>query len=295
MAPPLTLLTLPPEIRSVIWQYLFDTPRLVAIRCPRRCRLRQSRVDKDDPSGILYACRLLREEAVPSFFAVNTLKFRHTSEVLEFLGDPDLDPHIKHNIMRIAVDDGDVMDHRALVVSQVTAIWKTFTMMPGLRALEFRVWARSDNAHYLTNLEKLCGHWKSLKNHRDAIFNHDFSNTQDYSDLALTDPQQVLAMTAMETASVHVGIHESKQKYTTAGLSRLTQPDNVHLHVCNLLLSKDANEKRNLDCAKNAVVQRMKVAGANHINDDNVLERLTWAADDFPSLMNPRAVGERYR
>jgi hypothetical protein len=75
----------------------------------------------------------------------------------------------------------------------------------------------------------------------------------------------------------------------------LTQPDNVHLHVCNLLLSKDANEKRNLDCAKNAVVQRMKVAGANHINDDNVLERLTWAADDFPSLMNPRAVGERYR
>lgn len=292
---PPTLLTIPPEIRSVILQYLFDTPRLIPIRCPSRCRLRQSRVDKDDPSGILYVCRLLREEAVPPFFDVNTLRFRHTSEILEFLDDPELDPRIKYNITRIVVDDGDVMDLTAFKSSQFSAIWNTFTKMPNLRALETRIWARSDNAHYLSNLRQLCKHWKEMKKARVQIFDGDFSRTTSYSDFVLADPQQGLAMNAMQDANLHLTIHEAREKYTTSTMMRLTQPEDVHLHVCNFLLSKNPNEKRKLDCAKNAVLQRMKVAGATHIKDDNVLERLTWSVDDFPWLINARPIGERYR
>ena len=301
MSSPPTLLTVPPEIRSVILQYLFDTPRLIPVRCPSRCRLRQSRVDKDDPSGILYVCQLLREEAVPPFFNVNTLRFRHTSEILEFLDDTGLDPRLKYNITRIVVDDGDVMDLSAFKSSQFSAISNTFTKMPNLQALETRIWARSDNAHYLSNLRKLCKHWKEMKKARLPVSAKARSPTTSYFDVVLNDPQpglsdqeQDLAMNAMQNANLHLTIHESKEKYATSAMSRLTQPEDVHLHVCNFLLSKCPYEKRKLDCAKNAVLQRMKVAGATHIQDDNVLERVTWSVDDFPWLINSRPFGERY-
>lgn len=287
------LMTLPPEIREIILTYLFDTPRLVHIRCPSHCRLRQSRIDKDDPSGILYVCRLLRQEAIPPFFAVNTLRFRHSSEILDYLTDPRLDPRISYNLTRIAVDDGDVMDLEALKLAQATAILTTFTMAPRLRALEFRAWARTDNEHYLTNLNELYEFWEFIKTARYGDSTGNAPDAVAFHDLVTDGQHRTLVMDIVRSAGFHVIVQDSKEKYSSAALSRLTQPDGVYLHVCNLLLSKKRNEERKLECAKNAVSQRMKVAGATHIKDENVLERITWG--DSTLLDAGRVVlGERY-
>jgi hypothetical protein len=278
------LLTLPPELREIILCNLFDTPRLVPIRCPSRCRLRQSRIDKDDPSGILYACRLLRQESVPKFFAKNTLRFRHSREILEFLGDRKLDPRVKFNITRIAVDDGDIMDLAQLQKAQSDIILNTFPLMPSLRAIEFRVWARTDNEHFYNNLNQLYEYWKSIKLARDtnSAMQPDSANAPD------------AAVSILRSQGIHVSLHKSKEKYSSSTLYRLTQPENVHLYVHNLLLSRCPQENRKLDCAKMAVYQRMKNAGATHIKDENVLERLSWKIEDFPSLSSGRSLGERY-
>lgn len=296
MGSSLGLLDLPPEIRDLILVHLFDTPRLVYLKCPSRCRLRQSRVDKDDPSGALYTCRLLRQEAIPPFLAVNTLRFRHSADILDFLADTKIDARLRQNITRVAVDDGDIMDLQAITWAQVNAIAEAFTNMPRLRCLEFRGWARTDNAHYLSNLNKLSDLWSLMKQARTAEPGSDTPDNTAYSDFVAKGNHYNLAMSALQTAAVHVSTHDSREKYATESPSRLTQPDDVNLQVCTLLLSKNAAEPRLLGGAEDAVAQRMKVAGATHIKDDNVLERLSWSASEWPwiDLSNPRALGERY-
>ena len=287
-----SLLALPPEIRELILFHLFDQSRLIHLRCPKHCRLRASRTDKDDASGVLSTCRLLRHEAAPVFLSVNVVRFRHSSDILEFLGDPRVSDIIKENITRIVVDDGDIMDLAALKATQMNAL-RVFTAMPRLRVLEFRAWARTDNAHYLANLNHLAGHWNLLKVASEA--------SGDHHCLAEGDPDGD-ALDPLRSARLCVTIHESQEKYSTStdstpGQTGPGRPNNdVNLKVCNLVLSKNTNEQPILSGAKEAVAQRMKVAGATHIKDDNVLERLTWGADELPwiDMNNPRPLGERY-
>lgn len=299
MASQASLMALPSEIRELILIHLFDTSRLYHIRCPKHCRLRASRLDKDDASGILSTCRLLRHEAMPIFFDVNVLRFRHSSDILEFLGDSQISHLVKENITRIVVDDGDIMDVPALKWAQVNAVG-IFAAMPRLQALEFRAWARTDNGHYLANLNALSHLWELIKECRATTGTIMLPAIRPDQYFTLKDvwwPFQ-FAIDALKSAQVHVTISQSQEKYETAPRTVYSgmPASDTNLKVCNLLLSKNANEQRILSCAKEAVAQRMKVAGAAHIKDDNVLERLTWGVDEFHwiDMANPRALGERY-
>lgn len=294
-------MALPSEIRELILIHLFDKSELLHLRCPKRCRLRSSRVDKDDVSGILSTCRLLRQEAVPVYFAVNVIRFHNSSDILDFLGDAKISPVIKENITCMVVDDGDIMDLAALKWAQVNAT-EAFTAMPRLRVLEFRAWARTDNAHYLANLNHLAEFWVSMKKKQLIVTPCAAPENATYYDLvAGPNPYGSAMLDALNSASVHVTIHESQEKYSTEESpprpSAYNQNSDVDLKVCNLLLSKNANERESiLGGAKMAVTQRLKVAGASHIKDDNVLERLTWGKDEWCwiDVDNPRALGERY-
>jgi hypothetical protein len=64
--PTSTLLTLPPEIRTAIYSHLFDSPFPIHLRTPSHRRLKCSRIDKDDPRGILAACMQLAVKLCPS-------------------------------------------------------------------------------------------------------------------------------------------------------------------------------------------------------------------------------------
>ena len=87
MAQTPTLLNLPPEIRTAIYHHLFAVPYPIHLRTPSQRRLRCSRIAKQDPRGILSTCQQLRREALPIFFSLNMLVFRHTVDALEFLND----------------------------------------------------------------------------------------------------------------------------------------------------------------------------------------------------------------
>ncbi|ETN37249.1 uncharacterized protein HMPREF1541_08240 [Cyphellophora europaea CBS 101466] len=286
------LMNLPSEIRELILLHLFDTPQLIHLRSPAHCRLRASRIDKDDASGALSVARLLRQEAVPIYFTVNTLVFRHTSDVLEFMSDVRISQGVKDNISRIAVDDGDVMDLGQLKDAQLSVIDSTFTHLPRLQVLEFRAWARTDNAHYLGNLNSLAVFWETLE--KDGPPTTSKAALSAYMNAMIVNSYYLSAKNAMRKTRVNITIKEAQEKYT-AGRQNL--PDNVSLKVCNMVLSKAPGVLPVLGGAKEAVQQRMKVAGATHIKDDNVLERLSWDTDEWHWIdpTNPRSLGERYR
>jgi hypothetical protein len=272
-------LSLPPEIRTIIFHHLFENRRLAHLRSPSHRRLRAARTDKEDTSGVLQTCRLLRQEAIPPFYSRSTLVFRHSTDVLEFLKDSGLSGSIRENVAHIAVDDGDVKDVKSVRESQKVTILQTFAHLPRLKMLEFRVYARTDNADWLRNLNSLHNFWVLLtveitsKRMGFFIVDEDSSSKDVISELALR---------LMDIPDLKVSLARSQAKYQAA---RMNIPDQTDLVVRNLVLCRGAQGKAlmapALGGAEAAVASRILVTGAMHIADDNILERKNWTEEDL--------------
>jgi hypothetical protein len=272
-------LSLPPEIRTIIFHHLFEHGRLVHLRSPSHRRLRAARTDKGDTSGVLQTCGLLRQEAIPSFYSRSTLVFRRSTDVLEFLKDSSLSGSVQENVSHIAVDDGDVKDVKCVRESQKVTILQAFAYLPRLKMLEFRVYARTDNADWLRNLNSLHNFWVLLTveitSKRMGFFIVDEDNDS-------KDVISELALKFIDNPDINVSIARSQAKYQAA---RMNIPDSTDLVVRNLVLRRGAQGANPilpaLGGAEAAVASRILVTGAMHIADDNILERKNWTDEDL--------------
>ncbi|KIX01616.1 uncharacterized protein Z518_09342 [Rhinocladiella mackenziei CBS 650.93] len=141
-----TLLTLPPEVRNLIYKFAFQQPTPLRLRSPSQRRLRPSRPAKDDTRGLLDTCQLIRSEAVTLYYSLNPLVFRSTEDVLAFMSDPNIHPLIKPSLTHIAVDFGDSTDADSILKDHISLVDSCVGSLPRLRALETRFYARTLDA-----------------------------------------------------------------------------------------------------------------------------------------------------
>ena len=151
---PSLLLTLPAEVRNLIYKFAFTQPNPMRLRSPTKRRLRPSRPAKDDARAFLDTCRLIRSEAITLYYSLNPLVFRSTEHVLSFISDPTIHPHIKLSITHIAVDFGDTTDADAILKDHIQLVDRCLGDLPRIKALETRFYARTldsySSAHFQT-------------------------------------------------------------------------------------------------------------------------------------------------
>ncbi|KIW56422.1 hypothetical protein PV05_05086 [Exophiala xenobiotica] len=152
---PSTLLSLPPEVRNLIYRFAFQESEPLRLRCPSQRRLRPSRPGRDDTRAFLDTCRLIRSEAITMYYSLNALVFRSTEHVLAFLADPEIHSAIKSSIMHVAVDFGDATDADSILKDQIVLVDTCVGSLPRLKALETRFYARTLDSCSLSHFQTL--------------------------------------------------------------------------------------------------------------------------------------------
>jgi len=141
-----TLLSLPPEVRNIIYKFAFEQPKPLKLRCPSQRRLRAARPPKDDTRGFLDTCHLIRAEAITLYYSLNALVFRSAEHVLSFMADPNIHPLVKSSLTHVAVDFGDSTDSDSILQDHIKLVDSCVGSLPRLRALETRFYARTMDA-----------------------------------------------------------------------------------------------------------------------------------------------------
>ncbi|KIW19660.1 hypothetical protein PV08_00234 [Exophiala spinifera] len=150
-----TLLSLPPEVRNLIYRYAFQQDEPLRLRCPSQRRLRPSRPPKDDTRAFLDSCHLVRSEALCLYYSLNSLVFRSTQHLLSFIADTGIHPCIKSSLAHVAVDFGDATDSDAFLKDHIILVDTCVGSLPRLKALETRFYARTMDACSLQHFQTL--------------------------------------------------------------------------------------------------------------------------------------------
>ncbi|KAJ9628261.1 hypothetical protein H2204_009378 [Knufia peltigerae] len=150
-----TLLSLPPEVRNLIYRFAFQQPEPLRLRCPSQRRLRPSRPPKDDPRAFLDTCHLVRSEALCLYYSLNSLVFRSTEHLLSFIADPEIHPCIKSSLAHVAVDFGDATDADSILKDHIVLVDTCVGSLPRLKALETRFYARTMDSCSLQHFQTL--------------------------------------------------------------------------------------------------------------------------------------------
>ncbi len=256
-----TLLTLPPEIRTTIYSHLFSSPYPIHLRTPSTRRLKCSRIDKKDPRGILSVCQQLRREALPIFYSLNILYFRNSLDALEFFQDQKIHRSIREVISKIAVDDGDTSYHVTHLWEAQFWILSALPSLPNLETMEFRVYARHDNAELMKAFKDIQCCWNEFSKHaqvKDAEKRSFFGSVpyELYSDVFDTVVRSGLV----------VDFISSRAKYEVGDKTAL-----VFLNCNNLIVGRPGMTKTLLGGADVAATQRLTRVGTMALRDENTL------------------------
>lgn len=152
---PSVLLTLPPEVRLLIYKFAFTFSSPLKLRSPTKRRLRPARPAKDDTRGFLDTCQLIRSEAITLYYSLNPVIFRSTNHALSFISDPLIHPHIKLSLTHIAVDFGDTHDADTILKDHISLVDGSLGHLPRLRALETRFYARTLDSYHSSHFQTL--------------------------------------------------------------------------------------------------------------------------------------------
>lgn len=259
--PTSTLLTLPPEIRTAIYSNLFDLPFPIHLRTPSHRRLKCSRIDKNDPRGILAACKQLRCEALPIFFSLNMLMFRNSHDAMEFLQDGKIHQSIRRVITKIAIDDGDASFRSTNLWEAQFSILSALPYLPILETIEFRVYARHDNLDLMKYFKDLRSCWNEFSKQSNA----------DYTDKSACSgftPSEANARTVngIRGAGLIVDSICSRARYEVGDKSAF-----IFLNCNNLIVGQPGKTKTLLGGADQAAAQRLKRVGTIALRDENTL------------------------
>ena len=286
---PCVLLTLPPEVRNLIYKFAFSRNEPLRLRSPSQRRLRPSRPAKDDARGFLDTCGTIRSEAISLYYSLNPLVFRKTDDVLSFIADTAIHPHIKLSIQHLAVDFGDVRDADAVLKDHINFVDSCLGYLPRLKALETRFYARQKDAYSLAHFKTLAMAFDSLDVEMNAPPSppsprsprSSISSADDLSDSSLPpspifetspwkpSPEPDISAIQAEVLELHcftpsaaVAFAASKLKFSVA-LSMAAYPGGKHdkLRCYNLKMSLDGVPNA-LGGASDAVKQRLKSVGA---------------------------------
>lgn len=265
------LLSLPPEIRDNIYCHLFEEQQTYPQRTPSRKRLRCSQQDKNDTRGILQTSKLLRAEAIPRFYRKNVLVFRNSDDLLEYVDDENIDDGIKANVMRVAIDVGDVWNCESLKLGHLEALAKVLVALPRLQWLETRIYTRTDCAPFHQNYLDVFDLWQSMRH----AYNVDDFNLQKKDSFAISHPEYVPLLQDLRNKGIEIRTSTVRCVYWQ---ENGTPPTNAtKFKECNLLLSKGLDHSYVL--FGTGVAQRMAVAGAIPIEDRSLLDGDAWDDD----------------
>ena len=261
MAQTSTLLSLPPEIRTAIYNHLFDSPYPIHLRTPSHRRLKCSRIDKKDPRGILSSCRKLRCEALPVFFNLNTLCFRNSLDALEFFQDDQIHQSIRQVISKCSIDDGDASFHKSSLWAAQSRILSLLPTLPNLETMEFRVYARHDNPDLMKAFKDIRCCWNEFSRQAQA-------SDADKRTFFGSIPYELYSLTfeAIRETGLVVECLCSRAKYEVGDKTAL-----VFLNCNNLIVGKPGMAKSLLGGADQAATQRVKRVGVMALRDENTL------------------------
>ena len=256
-----TLLTSPPEIRTAIYKHLFDSAYPIHLRTPSHRRLKCSRIDKEDPRGILSVCHQLRREALPIFFSLNILYFRNSLDALEFFQDQKIHQSIREVISRIVVDDGDTSFQFTHLWEAQSWILSALPTLPNLETMEFRVYARHDNTELMKGFKDIRCCWNEFSKQakvKDAEKRSFFSSVpyELYSDV----------FDAVTQSGLVVDCIYSRAKYDIGDKTA-----SVFLNCNNLVVGRPGMTKTLLGGADQAATQRCTRVGTLALRDENTL------------------------
>ncbi|RVX69228.1 hypothetical protein B0A52_07204 [Exophiala mesophila] len=286
---PSLLLSLPPEVRNLIYKFAFTQAEPMKLRSPSQKRLRPSRPAKDDARGFLDTCRFVRSEAISLYYSLNPLVFRQAKDVLSFIADTQIHPHIKSSIQHLAIDFRDVRDADTVLKEHISFVDGCLGHLPRLKAIETRFYARQKDACSLAHFRTVAMAFDSLdvemnappsppspRSPRSSICSAD-----DLSDSSIPpspifettpwkpSPQPDFSALQAETLELHCfdpsaasAFAHAKLKFSVA-LSVAAYPGAKHdkLRCYNLKMSSDGVPNA-LGGAKDAVNQRLKSVGA---------------------------------
>ena len=259
-----TLLNLCPEIRNAIYNHLFAEPYSIHLRTPSQRRLRCSRTAKNDPRGILSTCQQLRREALPIFFNINMLIFRHTVDALEFLNDQGIHQSIRNVISKIAIDDGDISFANSNLWEAQARVLEQLPFLQNLQTIEFRIYARHDSLELMRKLKavRCCWHELSLLSRgiTPPNSNHSSGASKDICPHLLN---------AFEHANLQVDTISSKCRYDVGDKNAF-----VYLECMSLIAGKPGELATLLGKAEQAAAQRLQRVGTRALRDENTLRSI---------------------
>ncbi|RMZ83500.1 hypothetical protein DV737_g1569, partial [Chaetothyriales sp. CBS 132003] len=266
---PFLLLSLPTEVREVVLRYAFGDISHVRLRSPSRRRLRPSRVAKHDPQGILSTCHIIREEAIPIFYAQTTLIFHCSGDAKEYLLDANIDPFIKANITHIAMDDGDSQCMARLLQNHMWLVGNAFDICTSLGALEFRIYSCHNRSLSSSPERDLVAGWRALA--AGCTTNSDYGNPVQFTKSTHAgevgdahDGNDAINSLPDNTKSIRV--LETQATYTRR-MTTMSETPVVTLFCYNMMVNKDACTKPVLGNAKEAVERRKARVGAIYTNN----------------------------
>lgn len=288
-----TILTLPSEILDLILQHLSSESQIFYQRAPSRRRLRCSRIDKNEVRGVLHTSSLLRSNAIPIFFRKHVHVFHSFFDLQDFINDKHLDPAIKSNLTRVAIDIGDMKDYDTMRLRHINTIASALDALPRLQSLECRVYARSDADMCMSELNKLWELWGKMQQAHLVATKGEAMSSAEYIKFVRLGRSLAKSLYTMKQQNIKMQLHSVTQKYCLDMKNMSTET--IALKVCNMLVSKKASTTPLFGSAMEAVKDRMKMAGAIPLRDVDLMDRGVWRDELWEPCSFSRDVGDGYR
>ena len=189
------------------------------------------------------------------------LQFRNSLDALEFFQDQRIHPSIRQVISRIAIDDGDASFHISNLWEAQSCILSMLPTLPNLETIEFRVYARQDNAELMKNFKDIRCCWNEFSKQAPV------SDTEKRSFFGSV-PLELYSRTldAVTQSGLVVDCICSRARYEVGDKSAL-----VYLNCNNLIVGRPTMTRTLLGGADQAASQRLKRVGIMALRDENTL------------------------